>query len=182
VQNTRITFTATANDAEDGNLSNQIRWTSSRNGNLGTGASIDITTLSVGTHTITARVTDSVNAAVSRTLTVTITEPVNAPPTLSITAPDNNSHFVQNTRITFTATANGAKDGNLSNQIRWTSSRNGKLGTGASINTTTLSVGTHTITARVTDSGGNIKTAELSIVISFDGTSIAPILQLLLEK
>ena len=49
-----ITFTGTATDTEDGNISGSLAWTSSRDGNIGSGASFSTTTLSVGTHTVTA--------------------------------------------------------------------------------------------------------------------------------
>src|SRR5207245_9328335 len=52
-----ISFTAAANDPEDGNVSSTTAWTSDRDGALGTGGTITHT-LSAGTHTITARATD----------------------------------------------------------------------------------------------------------------------------
>ena len=53
-----VTFTGTATDTEDGDLSSSIEWVSSIDGSIGTGASIMVT-LSVGTHMITASATDS---------------------------------------------------------------------------------------------------------------------------
>jgi VCBS repeat-containing protein len=54
-----ITFTGTASDSEDGNLTASLTWTSSRDGTIGSGGSFTTTALSPGTHTITASVTDS---------------------------------------------------------------------------------------------------------------------------
>ncbi|HEV3133264.1 MAG TPA: hypothetical protein VG348_01000, partial [Acidimicrobiia bacterium] len=59
-----------------------------------------------------------------------------------------------------------AEDGNVSSNIQWTSSKNGALGVGASISKSNLAVGTHTITASVTDTGG--KTASTSIAITIN--------------
>lgn len=53
-----VLFQASASDAEDGDLSGNIAWSSDIDGSLGTGSSVS-TTLSAGTHTISASVTDS---------------------------------------------------------------------------------------------------------------------------
>ena len=71
---------------------------------------------------------------------------------VSITAPPDGSSFPEGTSIGFTGTANDAEDGELSASLGWSSSIDGSLGTGDSLQAT-LSVGTHTITASVTDSG-----------------------------
>ncbi len=69
---TNVTFSASATDAEDGDLSSSVSWASSIDGSLGTGASVTAA-LSVGTHTITASVTDSGNITVTKNVSVTIT-------------------------------------------------------------------------------------------------------------
>ena len=53
-----VALRASAEDAEDGDLAEQVAWTSSRDGFLGVGANLE-TQLSSGTHTISARVVDS---------------------------------------------------------------------------------------------------------------------------
>jgi hypothetical protein len=64
-QGDTIAFTATATDAEDGNLDAQIVWTAAVANNpsaitpLGTGASVSYNSLAPGAYLITARVTDS---------------------------------------------------------------------------------------------------------------------------
>ncbi|HWO21433.1 MAG TPA: M20/M25/M40 family metallo-hydrolase [Kofleriaceae bacterium] len=68
---TSVTMTGSANDTQDGPLSNAIVWTSSIDGSLGTGASV-VRTLSSGSHTITARATDSGNLSSTATISVTI--------------------------------------------------------------------------------------------------------------
>lgn len=85
---TNVTFTGTANDSEDGNISSSIQWSSSIDGVLGTGASISEGELSSGTHTITASVSDSDGAPATAQITITITTPATTttttqpPPTL----------------------------------------------------------------------------------------------------
>ena len=54
-----ISFTGSANDVEDGDLSASISWSSNIDGVFGSGASVAIDTLSPGFHTIIASVTDS---------------------------------------------------------------------------------------------------------------------------
>lgn len=56
-----ITFTASAKDVNDGNISSKVIWSSDKDGSLGSGASIthDFTYASEGSRTITAMVTNS---------------------------------------------------------------------------------------------------------------------------
>ncbi len=54
-----ITFTASAIDTEDGDLSASLTWSSDKDGPLGSGANFNSSALSAGLHTITAQVTDS---------------------------------------------------------------------------------------------------------------------------
>src|SRR5207249_734594 len=157
-----VTFTATATDAEDGNLTSAITWTSSRDGALGTGGTITTSVLSSGTHTITAAVTDSTG----RTSTAPLTPRVPATPRLTITAPRPGTSPEPHAPLPFTATALDAEDGDLTTGISWTSSRDGTLGTGGTLTTSTLSTGTHTIRATVTDSNGKQASATLTVVVN----------------
>lgn len=75
----------------------------------------------------------------------------NLPPLVIIESPPANSAFLQNEVISFIASAIDDQDGDLSKKLSWDSDLDGVLGKGASIEST-LSVGFHTITARVTDS------------------------------
>jgi hypothetical protein len=67
-----IPFAGTASDAEDGDISTNLSWTSSIQGAIGTGASFS-RTLSVGTHTITASATDDGTPAPQLTGSASIT-------------------------------------------------------------------------------------------------------------
>jgi hypothetical protein len=73
-----ISFEATATDAEDGNIAASVVWTSSRDGQIGTGANF-ARTLSNGSHTITASVEDS--GENRRSASVSITVGVSSTPT-----------------------------------------------------------------------------------------------------
>lgn len=70
-EGTSITFTATASDTEDGDLTGSVAWASDVDGALGTGPSVEAV-LSVGTHTVTAAVTDSHGQSAEDEVTVTV--------------------------------------------------------------------------------------------------------------
>ncbi|WP_035254804.1 Ig-like domain-containing protein [Desulfatiglans anilini] len=74
-----VAFSGTAMDAEDGDLSGTLSWTSSIDGNIGTGGSFSTSALAPGMHMITASVTDSGGLPGSATIMLTI-EDVNDPP------------------------------------------------------------------------------------------------------
>jgi subtilisin len=70
---TSINFSGTATDAEDGDLTSDLVWTSNLDSDIGTGGSFNAV-LSDGTHTITASVTDSDGLTGSASITVTVTQ------------------------------------------------------------------------------------------------------------
>ena len=78
----------------------------------------------------------------------------NTAPTVSISAPADGSVVTEGDAVTFSGSASDAEDGDLSGSLVWTSDLDGQIGTGASFTTSGLSVGGHTVTASVTDSGG----------------------------
>ena len=75
-----IGFSASASDTEDGDLSASIAWSSDKDGSIGSGASLNLSTLSANAHVITAAVTDSGSLSGSDSISIT----VNAPPAVSI--------------------------------------------------------------------------------------------------
>ncbi|MGQ0849766.1 MAG: PKD domain-containing protein [Actinomycetota bacterium] len=78
---TAVTFIATANDPEQGDLGGSIVWTSSLDGGLGTGAAITTDGLAAGSHGVTATVTDAAGSIGVDSITVTVKQ--NAAPTVS---------------------------------------------------------------------------------------------------
>ncbi|MCA9836312.1 MAG: hypothetical protein KC422_05335 [Trueperaceae bacterium] len=88
--NKLIDFEAEASDPEDGNcfLNDKctVSWSSSQDGNLGTGDFISHSFATGGVRTITATVTDSKGQSSSDSMTVTV---VNTPPTVFISPPSN---------------------------------------------------------------------------------------------
>ncbi len=92
----------------------------------------------------------------------------NTPPVVTITSPVNNDHFDSGASIHFEGTAYDNEEGNLSDKLVWTSSIDGSLYMGANFDKV-LSDGTHTITAKATDS--RRKTGSASITVTVGGTS-----------
>jgi subtilisin len=68
---TSIDFSGSATDTEDENLTSSLVWTSSEDGQIGTGGTFS-KVLSDGTHTITATATDSGGASGSTSISVTV--------------------------------------------------------------------------------------------------------------
>ena len=171
-----VAFSATATDAEDGNLSGSISWTSDRHGVIGSGATITTSALALGTHTITAAVTDSDGLGGSGSITVTV-NPVtaNTPPTVTIDAPAANTTFVRGSSIAFSGSATDAQDGSISSGLSWSSDLDGVIGSGASFSTTGLRGGSHVVTASITDTGGLSGSASISIVVNVDNLATADV-------
>ncbi len=98
--------------------------------------------------------------------------PGNTPPVVTITAPANGSSVPFGTPVNFSGTATDAEDGNIAASLTWTSSINGTIGSGASFSTSSLSAGTHTITASVTDSGGAPGSAQITLNVTGGPTTV----------
>jgi len=151
---TNVAFTGSASDQEDGVLTPSMTWTSSLQGALGTGGSFSRSDLVAGTHVVTASITDSLGSVGSATVSVTIQSPPNTAPTVTILSPPNGTSVIQGSSVTFTATALDTQDGSVSANLAWTSNLQGQIGSGATFSFSGLTVGSHGITAAVTDSGG----------------------------
>src|SRR5207249_3208480 len=149
-EGTTVTLTATASDAEDGDLTPAIAWASDLQGALGTGGTVSVPPTAAGTHHITAPAADRGG----QTRPAPATPHVHAPPRVTITQPLDGTSAPAGTPLTFQATAIDGIDGNVTARISWVSDLNGPIGTGGSIATSTLARGTHVITAQVADSSG----------------------------
>lgn len=174
--NESIVLIASADDTEDGDLSDSIEWRSSLDGDLGTGGQLDVD-LSVGQHEVTASITDNGNQVNETSIVITINEAEaeNTAPSLTIQSPSNQSQAAYNESVQLSATASDAEDGELSATINWQSSRDGLLGNGASLNIN-LSVGEHTITASVEDSGSLMAEQSINIIVTPPPENSAPAL------
>ncbi|MEJ2706816.1 MAG: Ig-like domain-containing protein [Anaerolineales bacterium] len=89
-------------------------------------------------------------------------------PGVTINLPAEGSTFNEDNSITFSGMAGDVEDGDLTASLVWESSIDGPIGSGGSFLRSDLSVGAHTITARVTDSGGQVGVDTIQITIFAD--------------
>jgi serine protease AprX len=167
-----IFFAASAADVEDDNGaltgSNSWSWASDIDGPIGgVKSSFSTSDLSVGVHTVTASVTDSGGKRGQDTIIVTVTTVGgDTPPIVTIDAPADGSTYTEGQTVTFAGTADDAPDGDLTADLDWSSDLDGPLHTnGGGFSTSGLNVGTHEITASVTDGGGLTGTASITITV-----------------
>jgi len=99
-------------------------------------------------------------------------DPVNQPPTAAIAAPANGASFEADAPIAFSGSASDPEDGVLTNQLAWSSDRDGAIGAGGSFTTSALSVGVHGIRASVQDSEGLPAVAQISIEVTEPPTAM----------
>lgn len=128
---TSISFSGSASDAEDGDLTNSLVWTSSLEGQIHIGGSFSVV-LGEGTHTITASATDSGGLTGETSITVFV-QPASGG-TVTVTSLDGSSATLNKNfwRATVTATIDQALSGAVVSGV-W--------GSGTSTTCTTDSLG-----------------------------------------
>jgi len=171
---TSVAFSGTATDATDGNLTSTLRWTSDRDGAIGLGGSFATTRLSVGTHTVTAAAIDA-GGLVGHAERTVVVRPPNVPPAITIVAPAPQPSLLTGRPVLLGAVATDTEDGNLGATVRWASSRDGALGTGATLVVPSLSVGAHTLTASVTDADGATASASVAVTVVPSQLALLPV-------
>ena len=148
-----ITVTATASDP-DGSITLLEIFDGVTKLSQSSGSSLNFiwTNASPGSHTLTARATDNwfaTNTSASATITILS----NLPPNVSIIAPTNGSTFISPSNITVIATASG-----INTSIKLLELFDGAAKLSQTTNTsmtflwTNAAIGSHTLTARATDS------------------------------
>ncbi len=163
IEGTAVDLSAEAQDVEDGPLSDVIIWSSDIQGELGSGGNI-LATLSVGTHTLSATVSDSRGKQAVATTAVTVQ--FNNPPVISVTSPINGASFIEGETIAFTAAATDIEDGDMSSNIEWYA-QGVLIGTGSSFSPN-LAVGVHDVQAKVTDNNGKSALVEFQVAVIFN--------------
>ena len=153
-----------------------ITWTSSIDGQIGTGININVDDgLSVGTHTVTAVAVFPGGPTAQDTVTVSV---IDTPPTIEITSPTGGAMFFQGQSIQLAAISediNFPPTNQLSEaQVSWFVD-DVLLGTGPTrvIPAGTLSVGPHTIRVDGTD-GTNTATDSVSITVNPNPPDLPP--------
>lgn len=91
--------------------------------------------------------------------------PPTSPPTVTITFPADGATVQAGVLFNLWAAASDPEDGDLRNQVRWTSDREGFLGFGSPRSAILTSKGPHLITATVTDSSGTTVPYSIRLVV-----------------
>jgi hypothetical protein len=172
---TELTLTASASDTQDGTLTgDSIIWSSSVQGDLGTGESLAISSLYPGTHTLTATATDSDAQETSTSVSGIYIDA--GEPAVTLSSPSDDDSFYYSQSITFTGSATDESDGTLTaGSLVWESSLDGSFGTGAIFTLDSLSSGAHTIRLTATDNDGWSTSESVSITVE---EAQAPVLSL----
>ncbi|MFC1474602.1 carboxypeptidase regulatory-like domain-containing protein [bacterium] len=170
--NATVNFGGTGADTEDGLITtaSQLVWTSSIDDQIGTGPGFSKNDLSSGDHTITLTVTDSFGNTDTATVDITVTTTVSqTAPTAAILFPNifTGTTFTSGAQINFVGVGQDTEDGVLADaNLAWASSIDGTLGTGATLQKSGLSVGTHIITLTVIDSDNMTGQATVTITVN----------------
>jgi hypothetical protein len=99
-------------------------------------------------------------------------------PEVTFETPAPGAVFFPAQPVNFAASASDLEDETLADAaFSWSSSRDGALGTGATLQTLGLSTGVHEITVTVTDSAGNSATATRSITVATGATPLSATLE-----
>lgn len=167
-----IEFFAFVPDQDETILDENITWTSDMDGDLGAGAGLTHK-LTAGTHTITVHAVDGLGLSATDEVTIVVQSGAGAP-TPVITSPVDGTLVAPGQMITLTGEATDPEDGTLpAASLEWSSSIDGPLGTGDSIQVILSSPpggncetgAAHDITLRATDSDGKVVTVTIRIRI-----------------
>lgn len=166
ILNQPYSYPVIATDADNDSLNYSITTLPVTNMSINPTGMISWTPTAVGNYSVSVSVTDGKDTTTQDyTLTVNNATHNNTSPTITITGPADNSELDQGSLIHFSADVHDAEDPSSTLIVTWTSNIDDVLGTGSSIDIDWLSVGTHYITARVTDLEGASSTAIITLTI-----------------
>jgi len=167
-------------DVEDGMLpATAFVWQSDRNGDLGVGTEVAVTTLSPGTHVITLQVTDTANNTTKVNRTITVGEDLTTAPSLLAVAPQTiqlSAIVGSSAQPTVTlAIRDGNAGSGVTAPLTWNatttapwlslaqSSGNAPTDVRLSATTVNLATGSYTTTVTVTGSNGNVQSVPVQL-------------------
>lgn len=152
------------NDLDGVLTGDALRWSSDRDGFIGTGQAVAFPNPSIGRHTITLTAIDSRSVAVKTEITIDITG--NNAPVATINDPLADWNYLVGDTIIFNGSGFDLEDGNLTgNSLVWISNLQGELGTGRYFVRDDLMPGIHLITLTAIDSEGATGTATRAITV-----------------
>lgn len=130
-------------------------------------ASVDTTAYASGSHTISARATDSSGNTGVTNVSVSFSNADTTPPTVSVSTPAAGASVAGTVNVAGAAADNKA----LAKVELSVDGGTYRLATGTSawslaLDSTTLANGSHTLTARATDTSGNTSTASVSVTVA----------------
>jgi hypothetical protein len=127
------------------------------------GATVTFALTSNSSNGVTYRSRDALTGGPLLLLTFGPTED---PPAVTILEPAGGTSVSDGTALGLRAVATDPEDGDLSAAIEWRSDLDGPLGTAASLSVSSLTPGTHVITAAVQDSTGRTAEASVSVTVT----------------
>ncbi|MBW1870538.1 MAG: hypothetical protein JRJ19_00645, partial [Deltaproteobacteria bacterium] len=155
-QGDSIVFQGQARDAIGTLSGDMLDWSSSLNGELGSGETLTRNDLSVGQHTISLLAQNETGQTDSDSVTITINPRTqNLPPVAEILAPGEGFQFDQGSQVNLNGQATDPEEGVLSSSaLTWTSNVNGMLGNGQQLTVSNLTLGEHLLTLTALDGQG----------------------------
>lgn len=174
--NIPLNLSATVEDFEDGNNCCTLEWTSSVDGDLGTGPAIQPVFTTTGSRVITVAAQDSGGASSSVSVTVNVT---NTAPTVAITKPIAGEEVFATVLTLFSATSNDINEPDLElacGSLVWTSSLASDPFplTGCDVEAIFSTNGARTITLTGTDPQGLTGTASVTFSVIDPPVNLPP--------
>ena len=162
-------FIGVVDDADIGPEPLDVSWASNLDGMLGSSTpdsegnvALSVSSLTVGTHTVSLSVTDEVGALCVDDIVFV----VGRPPAVAIASPADGSVVNAGVVVTFLGTASDPDEPETALSVEWSSDIDGVIASGSPdssgltlATTGDLAIGTHTVTLTATDSLGLVSTA-----------------------
>jgi len=155
----QVSFNASSSSDSDGNIISYA-W-DFKDGNTGSGETINHTFYSTGSYNVKLTVTDDKGATDSTAKTITVTEPPNQPPIASFTANPNSG--VVPLEVSFDASGSYDPDGTIVS-YQW-DFKDGNTGSGKTISHTFSSIGNYDVKLTVTDDKGATDSTTKTITV-----------------
>jgi len=157
-----VSFNGSSSSDSDGNITSYT-W-DFKDGDTGTGQTINHTFSSIGSYNVELTVIDNKGAIDSVTKSITVTDPIvsNQSPTASFTA--NPTSGVAPLEISFDASSSSDSDGSIIS-YQW-DFKDGATGSGQTINHTFSSTGSYNVRLTITDNEGATDSTTKTITVT----------------